>query len=809
MIKIWLRTLTRYKLYTFINIAGLALGICAVVAIFVYVADELSYDRFNANVDRIYRINVTNKFSEETHWPTTAATLGEAIRNDLSSPEATARIYGRQASIQTGEAGNEQTKFREDRVWFADPEVFQVLTFNFIVGDARTALDQPNKFVISRSLAERYFKTPQEALGKDILFEERVPMVISGVFEDLPPQSSQQARAIAHFENYYSMERESIRQYLREDWIYNPIQTFVMLKPGVDPRAFEQELVGLKNRYADERVKKHSTYDLQPLTDIHLHSQFSSEQPGIRNVYILGSIGLIILLIACVNFINLANVHSLKRAREIGIRKVLGAHKSRLIIQFLVESGGLVLIAFCIGVGALYMLLPTVSTLSGKQFSVGNLMTIKILGGLIVLFLLTAFLSGTYPALFITRFNPVLVLKGLTGSPASEGYLLRRILMTAQFTISIILVVLSVVFYQQMEYMNNKPLGFQTNNIVNVTLFSDNQNSIFGGGVDGAMRARMNAFETELTKNVMIQGVTASSLPPGTGYGTRALLTTDKIKEEDNILAPTLAVDYDFIETYNMELVAGRGFSKETGTDHLQAFVINERAAKFIGWNSSEEAIGQNLFLLGKQGTVIGVVKDFHFQGLQNALEPLIMEVAAGKFNSFSINIAGGSSLNEAVDFIRSEWNKAFPEKVFEFHFLDQTLEQNYGTEQRMVNMMQTFSVLAIVISALGLFGLAAYVNHQRSKEVSIRKVLGASVSQVFVVLSSSFVKMSLIAFVIAVPFAWFLAGQWLDSFAYKTSIGLTAFAIGAVVAVLTVVITISYETIRSAHINPAETLRE
>lgn len=810
MLKIWFRTLTRYKLYTFINIAGLSLGICAVVAIFLYVVDELSYDKFHANANRLYRVNVTNRFdNNETKWPTTPATLGEAIHNDLSDADKVARVFTRQASIEVVNSNQPNTKFREENSWFADPQVFEMFEFKFLAGNASSALAQPNQVVLARSAAERYFGSVDKALGGDVVFEGRIPMTVSAVYEDLPSQSYFEATLIAHFENYYTLEGEGVQDYLRRDWIYNPLQTFVLLKPGVETVAFEEQLETLKNKYGDERVRKSSTLLLQPFTEIYLYSDFFNSTPHIQNVYILASIGLIILIIACVNFINLANVHSLKRAREIGIRKVLGAQKKGLIRQFLVESGALVFISFCIGIVALYLIMPLINSLSGKEFSLSNLLAWKILFGIAALFLITSFLSGTYPAFYITRFNPIVVLKGLSGNPNNEGYLLRKVLMTMQFTISIVLVVLSIVFWQQMEFVSDKPLGFQTSNIITIPLFSDNPNSIFGGGVDGPMRARMNGFENELTKNAGIDGVTVSALPPGTGFGANALVWTDKIKEQDNVLMATMAIDYDFIPTYKMEVIAGRNFSKDTGTDHLQAFIVNELAVKKLGFDNPTDALGQRLGCMGKDGAIVGVVKNFHFQGLQAELQPIVLEVAAGKFNVFSVSIAGGSNVNSMLDLVRSEWNKAFPERVFEFRFLDEQLDFNYRRESQMVSMMQSFSILAIVISALGLFGLAAYINHQRSKEVSIRKILGANVSQVFYVLSKEFVKMSLIAFVIAVPFAYFLAGQWLNTFAYKTGLGIQAFAIGGVVAIVTVLITISYETIRSAKVNPVDKLRE
>jgi putative ABC transport system permease protein len=584
MLKIWFRTLTRFGLYTFTNIVGLSLGICAVVAIFIYIADELSYDKFQANADRIYRINVTNKFDSETRWPTTAAAIAGAIRNDLPSAEKVSRVFSRQASIEVVSANGTNTKFREDNAWFADPEVLEMFTFNFIAGDAKSALDKPDRLVIANSVAEKYFGSAQKAVGSDVMFEGSIPMVVSGVYEDLPSQSYFEATVIAHFENYYNLESEGVRDYLRTDWIYNPLQTFVMLKPGTNPKDFEKQMIVLRDKYADERVRKGSTYDIQKFTDIYLRSSFSyGSSPRIDNVYILASIGIIILIIACVNFINLANVHSLKRAREIGIRKVLGAQKHKLVTQFLIESGMLVLISFFIGIVLLYILLPFINSLSGKDFSLTDLVTVKILGGIALLFLITSFLSGTYPAFYITRFNPVTVLKGLTGSPSSEGFLLRKVLTTTQFTISIVLVVLAIVFWQQMNYVNDKPLGFQTSNIITVPLFSNTPNSIFGGGVDPGMRARMNSFENELAKNPAIEGVTASALLPGTGFSAQALIWTDKIKQEDNVLVASMAIDYDFIQTYKMEVIAGRGFSRDAGTDHLQAFIINEQAVKKLG----------------------------------------------------------------------------------------------------------------------------------------------------------------------------------------------------------------------------------
>lgn len=807
-LKVWRRSLRRYGMYTIINVTGLSLGICAVVSILVYVLDELSYDRFHALGDRVYRVNTISRFGDaENRYATTSAPLADAIRADLPAVEEAARLFERQATLQVQSPAGE--KFREDHVYFADPQIFWILSFEFLAGRGPGALANPNQVVISERLALRYFGSIDAATGQELLFEGRVPLTVSAVFRNFPSQSHLEIDAIAHFENFFSGEREEIANYLRQDWMYNPISTYVLLREGTDPVDATSEINKVKDAHADERVIKGVTYELQPVRDIHLYSvfTFSGAAPGIRSILILSSIGLLVLIIACVNFINLSNVHSLKRAREIGIRKVMGAGKGSLVSQFLSESGGLVLVSFSIALLLLFILLPLINDVTGKAFQVADFINLKIVGSLALLFVSTAFLAGIYPSFYITRFDPVKVLKGISGHRLSEGFLVRRSLIIGQLTISICLVVMAIVFYQQMEFVRNKPLGFDQQGIVALPLFSATSTSILGGGVDGPLRQRMNSFESELLRESAIEAVTASSGLPG-GGAVSALVTTQKIKAEDNVFVAVISVDYDFLETYKVEVIRGRNFSKEFGTDHLQAFIINAQAVKQLGWTSPEAAIGEKLGLLGKDGTVVGVVRDFHFQGLQQPLRPLILEVAASKFTVFSIRLQHEVSVAASLESIKSQWDKAFPEMVFEYHFLDDRLALNYESEQRMVRMMETFSALAIMISALGLFGLSAYVNHQRGREVSIRKILGASTEQVFATLSKEFVLMVGIAMLISLPVAVFLALQWLGTFAYKVEVGILPFVGGGLIAIATVAATISWETVRAARANPVDKLR-
>ncbi len=809
----WGRNLQRFKLYTIINIAGLSLGISGVIAIYIYVTDELSYDDFHLRSESIFRINTVTKFDgSENRYFTTSAPLADAVRNDVASVEYVARLFERQASLQvtSSERHENGKKFREDHFFFGDPSVFDVLTFIFLKGDPKSALKDPSTLVISRSIAEKYFGSVEAAIGQDILFEGHRPLTISGIIENYPLQSHLQIELLAHFELYYLEEGQEIQAYLRTDWLYNPILTYVVLKTDINPPSVEDEINALKKKYADERVIKGVEFELQPLRDIHLHSNFtfSEQSSGIRYVYILISIGLLILCTACINFVNLSNVHSLKRAKEIGVRKALGARRKGLMWQFFRESSTIVMISFAFALIIVCAILPFLNDITDKHFTVSNLTAANLLGGLAIIFILTAFLAGLYPSFYATRFNPAAVLKGLQSHRYSEGFLLRKILLVFQFTVSVTLVVMGTIFYRQMEFVRGKSLGFQREHMLTIPLFSDTPNSILGGGVDGPLRSRMNVFENELQENSEVEGVTLSSNLPGSG-AVNALVQTDKIKPDDNVFVAAIAVDYDFPETYKMQIVAGRNFSSTFGTDHLQAFIINEQAVKTLGWEDAREAIGQPIELLNKQGTVIGVIKDFHYQGLQQPLRPLILEVAPSKFTVFTLRLQAGQAFAESIEYIKKKWDKVFPERVFEYHFLDDRLELNYGSELRLVTLMEYFAGQAMVISALGLFGLAAYMNHLRAREVSIRKVLGANIRQVFYTLSKEFFKIAVTAFFIAVPLVFIFGDLWLNSFAYTIPFSPVPFVVGGLVVLFTVAITVGYETIKTARLNPIDNLRD
>jgi putative ABC transport system permease protein len=783
-----------------------------VIAILMYVLDELSYDKFHAKAENIYQINVTTGYDgSSTRYATTSTPLAEAIRSDVADIEEVARLFGRQATIQVMDADStllSDKKYFEDNFYFADPAILKIFSSTFLSGDQKSSLANPNQVVLTKRIALKYFDSVEAALGKQLLFEGSIPLEVSAVIEDYPDQSTNRIELLANFENYYNIERPDVREFLRRDWLYNPVSTYVLLKEDSNPEDVTAHINALNKKYGDERVREHVAYELQKFTDVHLYSDFSysSDRNAVRYLYVFSIIGVLILLIACINFVNLSTVHSLKRAKEIGIRKVVGALKSGLTIQFLFESIVMVLLSYIVAIFLMYISLPAINLITGKHLSLQLLLTPEVILLLLTIFIVTSFAAGLYPAFHISKFNPIMALKGLKDPSVSSGFILRRILVVVQFTASIVLIVFTVVISRQVSFMQNKPLGFQRDFMLTIPLFSTNPNSILGGGIDGPLRSRMNSFENELTKEASVEAVTVSSGLPGQGV-TNALVTTDKINETDNVFVPFVSVDYDFIETYKMDVIAGRAFSKESGTDHLSSFIANEEAVKHLGFTDPEKAIGQNVGALGKTATIIGVIKNYHFEGLQQPLRPLLMEVNVSKFDIFSLRLSS-ENVPTTIERVKKVWDNFFPEKVFEYRFLDDRLRANYQREQQFGKLINLFSGLTIFISSLGLFGLAAYIGHQKQKEAGIRKVLGASTAQVFYSLSREFVRIIFISVVISIPIGYFFATSWLNDFANRVPVGWVPFVISFVCTSVIVFLTTVYQTLKTASINPAQTIR-
>ena len=806
-----IRNLFRQKLYTGINVLGLALGLSCCMLILLYITDELRYDKFHTKGEHIYRVNWESRLSSESRpSATTCIPLGEAIIYDLPEVEAMTRLYNRSGSMKVSDNENSDIKFQERDVHFVDSTFARIFTLNFLKGNPSQALTAPNTVVITDAMAQKYFGK-EEALGKTLLYEDSTLLKITGIVEKLPAHTDLAFDFLVSFETLFLVESEEIANYLKSDWLYNPAYTYILLKPGYTPESAEKNLSALLHKYADERVKQHISLSLQPLHEIHLYAADIESNPSessITYIYIFITIALITLLIASVNFINFAIAHSLKRAREVGLRKVMGARRRQLIVQFLGESVLVCLCAFLLAFLFTQQFLPLLNDITNKQLTLELLGNVYILLFYIALLVVTSLLAGIYPAFVIARFEPVKALKEKLGG-VGKGGTLRKVLIITQFAASFILMVGAVIIYEQLQYLRNKPLGFQKEHILEVPLFGSNASWI-SYAVDGNFRGRMNAFENELIQYSGITAITAASSLPGSGF-VRGLVIPEGFTEQDNLFVPWISVDYDFVSSFQIPLVAGRDFSKDTGTDHLQAFIINESAVRMFGWKTPEEAIGKAMIRgdqqNGKKGEVVGVIKDFHFNTLAYPLGPLIIDVGAGRFTVFAIRLQS-ERIPETITYIKQQWDKTFPERVFEYSFLDENIDALYNVQEGLSKTMGYLAGLAILISCMGLFGLASLMTVQRTKEIGIRKVLGAGVSSIVKLLSKDLLILVGVALLIGAPIAWYIMHRWLQDFAYRVEVGWQIWVAAGITALLLAWLTVSYQTIKAALTNPVESLK-
>ncbi len=809
-LKYALRNIRRQVLFSTINLAGLALGIACSFLIGLHILDELKYDRFHTNSGRIFRIVTTFTSSGGANTYSNSATpIGPLLYSEVPDVASACRLYGRQAAIRLLPGKNEDQpgeKFREANFYFADSSVFNVFSFQFLKGDPESPFANQNSIVLSEKIALKYFGTT-DVLGKSIVFEEKLTFHVAGVFKTWPNQSHIQVDFLAPFENFFLVEDPATANYLKTDWTYTPVSTYVILRKNASPSAVEGKLKLLVQKHADDFTKNRVSHKLQALTSIRLYSDFTGDSGMlVKELFVIGLVGVLTLLVACFNFVNLSVVASLKRAREAGIKKALGASKKALAFQFLVESAIIVLLGAGIGLLISAYCLPLLNELTGKGFAIADLLHPQLLATYFCLMLLIIIGACTYPSLYFSSINPIQGLKGKLSQGPAKGTSLRRVLVVTQLGISMALLAATLVVLQQINYIRNAPLGFQKQHMLLIPLFSQNLNNILGGGVDGPLRQRMNNFEDALAKHPQIESSTLSSALPGQGI-VSALVTTDDIKRDDNVFMSAMAVDYDYLDTYKIELLAGRAFSKEFGTDHLSAFIVNEQALRPLGWLTPEEAIGQNLEALGKPGKVVGVIKNHHFQGLREAMRPLVLEVAASKFVTFTVRLKG-ENIRQSIVTLQEEWEQVFPDKVFEYSFLDSELDQIYRSEKRLSQLVSSFSIISFLISCIGLFGIASYMHLRRTREIGVRKVLGASLRQLFATLSREFAYLTGAAILVFSPMVYLSMQAWLDGFAYRINLNFVPFLLAATICTIVVFVTIAFQTVRAAAIDPVKALK-
>jgi putative ABC transport system permease protein len=798
-IKTALRNIRRNKLYSVLNIAGLAIGVTCCLLILLYVQDELSYDRFHDKADRIFRVNtIIDLKDRHMNFASTAHVQGPMFKDEFPEIENYVRFnyYGSRRVIQY-----EDRSFTEEKFIWVDNSIFEVFSFKLLKGNPEDALVEPNTVVITEEMAEKYFGK-EDPIGKNLRIHNETLYMVTGVMENVPMNSHFRPDFFASFS---TLELEPTGN-PAEDLMSNiDYLTFVLLREGTDYKQLEGKFEGFVERHLGpllEAFEGKASYELDPLPRIYLHSerQGELERTGdIAYIYLFSGIGLFILLLACLNFMNLSTARSANRAKEVGLRKVVGAQRRQLIRQFIGESMILTIIAFFIALLFVAISMPVFNSISGKVLTMEYFIKLQFVGGFIGLFILVSLIGGSYPAFFLSAFRPVEVLQGRLKRGAKSS-VLRVTLVSLQFTVSIVLIIGTLLVDKQLNFVRNRKLGYDKDHVIALRIRNEET------------QKKYEAIKNELLRHSNILSVTASSSLPLGRNSFSAHHAIGKPESELTMLFSQI-VDEDFIDTYNIEIVKGRNFSKDFPTDSQEAVIINEAAVRKLGWH--DNPLGQQIEVFmslekRKKFKVVGVVKDYHFESLHKKIEPLILYNSnphGGNYYRISMRTTP-ERIQETVAFIKSKWNEFDSQYPIEYVFLDEQYDELYRTEERLGQLFGYFTTLAIIIGCLGLFGLSAFSAEQRTKEIGIRKVLGATIPGVIVLLVKEFTKWVLLAIVIAWPLGYFMMNKWLQNFAYRTNLEFGTFLLAAVLALIISIITVIYQASKAALANPIDSLR-
>ncbi len=799
--KIAWRNLWKNKTFSVINIAGLSVGVSCFLLIALYVLDELSYDKYNINASRIYRIDNQIKFGDFLYnGAETPGVMGPSFAKDFQQVEQYTRLKNSGRIVI--KKGTEN--FQENRVTYADSSLFEVFTLPMIAGDKKTALQEPHSLVITESMAKKYFNST-DAVGKSLLINNNVNYKITGVIKDIPQQS--------HFHFDFFMAMSELDESRGNTWLTTNCQTYVLLKPSTNVNQLEKQFNKAMNVYEAPQFKQelnmsqgefqkagnYTSCSLMPLTKIHLYSNKTDEletNGSIQYVYIFSAIAIFILLLACINFMNLSTARSSNRAKEVGMRKVLGSNQKNLITQFLTESFLISFLSFIIAVAITAMLLPFFNQLANKQITISLIFNPFAFLTIIFLSVIVGLVAGSYPAFFLSSFKPIVVLKGNL-SRGLKGSALRNALIIFQFSISIILIIGTIVIYNQLNYIRNKNIGFNKEQVLVL------QNTY-------ALNNGSKTFRNQLMQIPGVIGLTSTGYLPVIGARSgRAFVTGSVFDGKNFILMQQWPVDENYIPTLQVQLKNGRNFSAQLPTDS-SAVIINEAAAKLLG---SDDAINKKLYRVDDVATgklvaynIIGVIKNFNFNSLHEQVAPLVLTLQEDN-GSMALRINSGN-IAGLITQLKFKWKAIAPAQPFSYSFLDEEFNRQYNGEERSGKMSMVFSILAIFIACLGLFGLVTYAAEQRIKEIGIRKILGASISNIISLLSKDFLKLILIAVCIASPIAWWVMNSWLQDFAYRINISWWVFIAAGLLVLMIAFITAMFQTIKAAIANPAKSLR-
>ncbi|UPK68290.1 ABC transporter permease [Chitinophaga filiformis] len=789
----------RKKAYSAINITGLAIGITCCILITLYVQDELSYDRYNSHFDKIYRVlhayrNPKDVDRNSAPAPEDYQVWGNApVAPSLAADFPEIKKIVRFTSPNTFLLEHGERRFQQEGFVFTDSTVFDIFSWKMLAGNPKVALVAPNSVVLTKSIAEKYFGN-ENPLGQTLRVDNQETFTVTGVMEDVPANSHLSFNGLVSMSTFRKWRPE-----IFDEWGYIDFYTYFLMPEHTDIKTLEAKIPAFAARHYPKSDRSIYTIAFEPLSAAYLHSK-AQRQPGptgsLSNVYIFSIIAIFVLLIACINFVNLSTARSMERAREVGVRKAVGAYQQGLIYQFLTESILISFSAVLLAIIFTILALPAIREISGKPLTYSLLLSWKFTPALVLLPFVLGLLAGSYPAWVLARFRPVEVLKGQFRS-SNKGIALRKALVIVQFSLSIALIAGTMIVYSQLKHLRSHSLGFRQDQMLVID---------YGG--DQKVNESFETIKAVLAKNPAVQSITASRAVPGDFYPNGTTFIESQSGEMKNETPGMYEIDFDFIPAYEMKMAAGRAYSREFPTDAQEALIINEAAARQFGYANPADIVGKRFEQWGRKGAVIGVVKDFNYQSLHKKVEPLAMRMAPqSSLSKLSLRIKT-DHLSQTLKELEQTWATLAPHRPFLYSFLDQSFNKQYQQDARFGELFAAFAGLTIFIACLGLFGLATYATEQRVKEIGVRKVLGASVTNIVRLLSSDFIKLVLVAILIATPVIWWAMQEWLEGYAYRISIQWWMIAMAGILAVVTALLTVSLLAVKAALMNPVKALR-
>jgi putative ABC transport system permease protein len=790
-----IRHLRKNTTYTLLNVVGLSIGLACFAIIALWVNSELSFDKLHTKGDRIYRVagRVIDEMAT-SEQAVTSPPFAAAMMKDFPEVENAVRMDNIDATVQY-----QDQRFIEDEMLITDPSFLDVFDFKLLRGDKQTVLAQPYSIVLSESLAKKYFGSA-DPVGQSMTIFRYDPdgngaqFKVTGIIEDCPLNSHFNYKALISFKTWETVEPEILGS---DGWMDNSMYTYVLLHENADPASLQSKFEAFARTYSGKIMDQYNfryEYFLQRLFDIHLHSNVRYEigpTSSMSYVMIFGTIGVIVLLLASINYVNLSTAYSAERFKEVGIHKVMGAVKRQLVTQYLTESWLLAITSLLIAFAWIEIGRPLFESVTGRPFE--GLYRVQSLFTLFSIATVVGLLAGFYPSIVLSAFRPVNVLKGNISGMSSSW--LRKVLVVVQYSITIILVIGIIVVQFQMRFIDQKDLGYNHENLVII-------------GVNGSSEVinGYQAFVNELAASSNFAGATRSNSSIVGGLSNAMALSEDVTGEKVNSAVYRVRGDFDYIDVYGMKIVAGRNFLTDNAADSTKAFIINEATTKAYGFANPSDAIGKNFELNGRNGQVIGVVRDFNFNGLQHRVEPTCIYLLNGGFSRISVRLKGNTK--EAFDQLTTVWKKHFPNSVYDYRFYDDALERLYQSERRFSTIFMVFSIISLVIACLGLFALVSYTVEKRSKEIGIRKVLGASVANILSMLSKEFLLLVAISSIVAIPAGYYFMSEWLTGFAYHVTLNAFMFIAAGVLVLVIAWATVSLRTFRAAQSNPVKSLR-